>query len=47
LLQCAVYDCDIVLVNENPAIRVNSSKFSPVLRLQVSDETVIEFFTTW
>jgi len=47
LLQCSVDNCDIVLVNDNPAIKVNGNKFSAVLRLQVSDETIIEIFTIW
>lgn len=47
LLQRPVHDYDVVLINENPAIRMNGNKFSAVLRRQISDETIIEFFTTW
>jgi len=47
LLQCSVYDGDIILINDDPAIGVNSDKFSSVLRLQVSDETIIKLFPAW
>src|SRR5262245_4692965 len=47
LLQCLVHDYDVVLVNDNPTIRMNGNKFSSVLRLHVSNETIIELFRTW